>query len=109
MRRSRTAREASLDSDLNPRVIVEVSLKQGDGLELVKIRAHITVAAVLVLSMHDEAIYASACCRRSERFYIMKAGRIRSVLIALRGFLGRRIYVSEPSATAYRKSSPPGA
>ncbi len=56
-----TAREAkSLIRELEPdAVIVDVSLKQGDGLELVKdARAHYPSLPLLVLSMHDEAIYA---------------------------------------------------
>ena len=59
-----TAREAkSLIRELEPdAVIVDVSLKQGDGLELVKdARAHYPSLPLLVLSMHDEAIYAERC------------------------------------------------
>jgi DNA-binding NarL/FixJ family response regulator len=56
-----TAREAkSLIRELKPdAVIVDVSLAQGDGLELVKdARAHYPGLPLLVLSMHDEVIYA---------------------------------------------------
>ncbi|MBS0400760.1 MAG: response regulator transcription factor, partial [Proteobacteria bacterium] len=56
-----TARDARIAiKDLNPdAVIVDISLKQGDGIELVRdVRAHHATLPLLVLSMHDEAIYA---------------------------------------------------
>jgi DNA-binding NarL/FixJ family response regulator len=40
-------------------IIVDISLKQGDGLELVRdVRAQYPTLPILVLSMHDETIYA---------------------------------------------------
>jgi DNA-binding NarL/FixJ family response regulator len=72
---SETAREAkSSIRDLEPdAVIVDVSLKQGDGLELVKdTRAHYPALPLLVLSMHDEAIYAERMLSAGANGYIMK-------------------------------------
>ena len=45
--------------ELNPDVVIaDISLKQGDGIELVRdVRAHHPTLPILVLSMHDETIY----------------------------------------------------
>ena len=77
-----TAREAkSLIRELEPdAVIVDVSLKQGDGLELVKdARAHYPSLPLLVLSMHDEAIYAERMLSAGANGYIMKQAASRSI------------------------------
>ena len=93
-----TAREAkSLIRELEPdAVIVDVSLKQGDGLELVKdARAHYPSLPLLVLSMHDEAIYAERMLSAGANGYIMKQAASDQFLIALRRVLEGGIYVSE--------------
>jgi DNA-binding NarL/FixJ family response regulator len=93
-----TAREAkSAIRDLDPNaVIVDVSLKQGDGLELVKdTRAHYPSLPLLVLSMHDEAIYAERMLSAGANGYIMKQAASDQFLIALRRVLEGGIYVSE--------------
>lgn len=93
-----TAREAkSLIRELEPDVvIVDVSLRQGDGLELVKdARAHYAHLPLLVLSMHDEAIYAERLLAAGANGYIMKHAAADQFLIALRRVLGGGIYVSE--------------
>jgi DNA-binding NarL/FixJ family response regulator len=93
-----TAREAkSLIRELEPdAVIVDVSLKQGDGLELVKdARAHYPSLPLLVLSMHDEAIYAERMLSAGANGYIMKQAASDQFLVALRRVLEGGIYVSE--------------
>src|SRR5512138_890499 len=58
---AQSEREArSAIRDLEPDVvIVDISLAQGDGLELVRdVHAHLPALPMLVLSMHDELIYA---------------------------------------------------
>src|SRR6202166_77439 len=55
-----TARDArAAIKELNPDVMIaDISLKQGDGIELVRdVRAHHPQLPILVLSMHDETIY----------------------------------------------------
>jgi DNA-binding NarL/FixJ family response regulator len=83
--------------DLNPdAVIVDISLKQGDGIELVRdTRAHHPALPLLVLSMHDEAIYAERMLSAGANGYIMKQAASDQFLIALRRVLDRGIYVSE--------------
>lgn len=93
-----TAREAkSMIRDLEPDVvIVDVSLAQGDGLELVKdARAHYPNLPLLVLSMHDEVIYAERMLSAGANGYIMKQAASDQFLVALRRVLEGGIYVSE--------------
>ncbi len=93
-----TAREAkSMIRELQPDVVVvDVSLAQGDGLELVKdARAHYPHLPMLVLSMHDEAIYAERMLSAGANGYIMKHAASEQFLQALRRVLEGGIYVSE--------------
>ncbi|MGC3981827.1 MAG: response regulator transcription factor [Steroidobacteraceae bacterium] len=93
-----TARDAkSLIRELKPdAVIVDVSLAQGDGLELVKdARAHYPTLPLLVLSMHDEVIYAERMLSAGANGYIMKQAASDQFLVALRRVLEGGIYVSE--------------
>jgi DNA-binding NarL/FixJ family response regulator len=93
-----TAREAkSMIRDIDPDVvIVDVSLAQGDGLELVKdARAHYPNLPLLVLSMHDEVIYAERMLSAGANGYIMKQAASDQFLVALRRVLEGGIYVSE--------------
>lgn len=92
------ARDAKIAiRELNPdAVIVDISLKQGDGIEIVKdARAHYPQLAILVLSMHDETIYAERLLAAGANGYIMKQAASDQFLIALRRVLGGSIYVSE--------------
>jgi DNA-binding NarL/FixJ family response regulator len=77
-------------------VIVDISLKQGDGIELVKdTRAHHQSLPVLVLSMHEETIYAERMLAAGASGYIMKQAASDQFLVALRRVLAGGIYVSE--------------
>jgi DNA-binding NarL/FixJ family response regulator len=76
-------------------LIVDISLNGPDGLDLLKhIRVKDPVLPVLILSMHDESIYAERALRAGANGYIMKQEATDNVLIALRRILGREIYVS---------------
>jgi DNA-binding NarL/FixJ family response regulator len=93
-----SAREAKgAIRDLKPEaVIVDISLKQGDGIELVKdARAHYPTLPILVLSMHDETIYAERMLSAGANGYIMKQAASDQFLVALRRVLDGGIYVSE--------------
>jgi DNA-binding NarL/FixJ family response regulator len=77
-------------------VIVDISLKQGDGIELVKdARAHYPQLPILVLSMHDETIYAERMLSAGANGYIMKQAASDQFLVAMRRVLDGGIYVSE--------------
>ncbi len=77
-------------------VIVDISLSGPDGLDVIKtIRATDTALPVLVLSMHEETVYAERALRAGANGYIMKQEATEKVLVALRRILNREIYVSE--------------
>jgi DNA-binding NarL/FixJ family response regulator len=76
-------------------LIVDISLNGPDGLDLLKhIRAHDPGLPVLILSMHDESIYAERALRAGANGYIMKQEATNNVLDALRCILNREVYVS---------------
>jgi DNA-binding NarL/FixJ family response regulator len=76
-------------------LIVDVSLEGPDGLDLLKhIRARDPSLPVLILSMHDESIYAERALRAGANGYIMKQEATDRVLDALRRILNHEIYVS---------------
>jgi DNA-binding NarL/FixJ family response regulator len=76
-------------------LIVDISLNGPDGLELLKnIRLTSPRLPVLILSMHDESIYAERALRAGANGYIMKQEATEKVLVALRRILSGEIYVS---------------
>lgn len=88
-------------------VIVDISLEQGDGLELVRdVHAQRPQLPMLVLSMHDEAIYASRLLSSGASGYIMKQAASEQLLIALRRVLAGGTYVSEALAAAMAARRP---
>src|ERR1700761_6002125 len=80
-------------------VIVDISLAQGDGLELVRdVHAQQPDLPMLVLSMHDELIYAERLLAAGASGYIMKNAGSHPLLIALRKVLEGETYLSESLA-----------
>jgi len=76
--------------------LVDVSLKDGDGIELIKeLKAQMPDVPVLMLSMHDEQLYAERALRAGARGYIMKQEPPTIVLTALRKVLEGQVYVSD--------------
>jgi DNA-binding NarL/FixJ family response regulator len=93
-----TARDArTAIKELNPDVMIaDISLKQSDGIELVRdVRAHYPQLPILVLSMHDETIYAERMLSAGANGYIMKQAASEQFLVSLRRVLDGGIYVSE--------------
>jgi len=77
-------------------VIVDLALAHSDGLELIKeIRNETRHLPVLVLSMHDENMYAERLLSAGANGYIMKQAAADQLLIALRRVLAGGVYVSE--------------
>ncbi len=77
-------------------VILDISLKGPDGIDLLKsIRALRPELPVLILSMHDEAIYAERALRARANGYIMKQEATEKVLVALRRILNGDVYLSD--------------
>ena len=80
-------------------VIVDVSLKQTSGLELIKdIKTRYPGMPVLTLSMHDESLYAERALRAGARGYIMKQQATEELITAIRKVLDGQIYVSDTVA-----------
>jgi len=85
-------------------VIVDVSLAQGDGLELVRdVHAQRPDLPMLVLSMHDELIYGERLLAAGASGYIMKQAASDQLLVALRRVLSGGVYVSDTLAESMGK------
>lgn len=77
-------------------LILDISLRGPDGLELLKtIRLVNQALPILVLSMHDEMMYAERALRAGANGYISKQEATEKVLIAIRRTLRKETYVSE--------------
>ena len=77
-------------------VIVDISLVGADGLELTKsIRARNYTFPILIMSMHDESLYAERVLRAGANGYIMKQEVSEKIVEALRSVLRGEIYVSD--------------
>jgi DNA-binding NarL/FixJ family response regulator len=77
-------------------LVVDISLNGPDGLDLLKdVRVRYPDLPVLMLSMHDECMYAERALRAGAQGYIMKQEATEKVLVALRRILGHEIYVSD--------------
>lgn len=93
-----SAREASsalekLSTDL---MIVDISLGGTSGIELIKdLSARHPALRVLVLSTHDESLYAERSLRAGARGYVMKHEPTENVMGAIRLILRGGIYLSE--------------
>jgi DNA-binding NarL/FixJ family response regulator len=80
-------------------LIVDVSLEGPDGIELLKtIRSRDSKLPVLMLSMHDESLYAERALRAGANGYIMKQEATERVLVAIRQILGGEVYISDRMA-----------
>jgi len=85
-------------------LIVDISLNGPDGLDLLKsIRNTHPALPVLILSMHDESLYAERALRAGANGYIMKQEATEKVLVALRRILSGEVYVSERIANQMLK------
>src|SRR5581483_2878845 len=77
-------------------VIADISLKDSSGLELMRnIQAQYPGLPVLVMSVHDESIYAEIAFRAGAAGYLMKEEALEKILTAVRKVLSGAIYVSE--------------
>ena len=64
--------------------LVDLSLRSGDGIELIKdLRVQQPQMLTLVLSMHDETIYAERALRAGARGYVMKQEKFDRLLLAI--------------------------
>jgi DNA-binding NarL/FixJ family response regulator len=77
-------------------VLVDISLKNTSGLELIKdLAIQHPFVAVIVVSMHDEMLYAERALRAGARGYVMKRETTGNVLTAIRRVLEGGVYLSD--------------
>ena len=90
-------RAFDLVGSLTPDIaVIDISLKGSNGIELIKnLKARYPDLPTLILSMHDESLYAERALRAGSRGYIMKEEAIEQVLTAIRKVLGGEIFLSE--------------
>ena len=75
--------------------IIDISLAEENGLDLVKeISMNHSGLPVLVLSLHDESVWAERAIRAGARGYVMKKEASESVISAIRNILDGKIHVS---------------
>lgn len=77
-------------------VIVDVSLGEASGIDLIgEIKQRLLRAAVLVVSMHDEQLYAERALRAGAAGYVMKHEAVGAIVRAIRAVAAGGIFVSE--------------
>jgi DNA-binding NarL/FixJ family response regulator len=82
--------------------IVDISLKGGSGIDLIKnLRTIQPAVAIIVLSMHDEELYAERALRAGARGYIMKRETAKKIIEAIRQVLEGRLYLSAGLKTRF--------
>ncbi len=87
----------SLQPDL---VVVDMTLPDKHGLELIKDVVAIRPGTrCIVLSMHEESLYAERALRAGARGYVMKEAAAEHLILAVRRVLGGSIYVSDAIAS----------
>ena len=76
-------------------IIVDIGLRGKSGLELIRfLTDQNPETKILVLSMHDEAVYAGRSFKAGARGYVSKREATESVVIAVRRILAGGVYVS---------------
>ena len=85
-----------ITADLPDLVLVDISLPDRSGLELIKdVHAIHPALPLLVVSMHDEELYAERVLRAGGRGYLMKQEGGKKLMQAIRQVLNGQIFVSE--------------
>jgi len=80
-------------------VILDLTLESANGLDLIKdMKLRSLKSLILVLSMHDESLYAERALRAGAKGYIMKGEPSKEVLKAIHCILAGEIYLSEKMA-----------
>jgi len=82
-------------------VLVDISLEGSNGIDLIKsLKAKYEDLPVLVISMHDEALYAERALRAGALGYVMKNQPARVVKAAISKALGGEIFLSEKMSSS---------
>jgi DNA-binding NarL/FixJ family response regulator len=82
-------------------VVVDISLKSISGLDLIReIRQTFPSILTMVLSMHEESMYAERAFRAGAKGYLIKRETSKAIVEALRKVLAGGLYLSERVALA---------
>jgi DNA-binding NarL/FixJ family response regulator len=77
-------------------IIADLSLKDSSGLELIRnIKAQFPSLPILVVSVHDETVYAEIAFRAGALGYLMKQEALEKIVTAIRRVLSGSVYVSD--------------
>jgi DNA-binding NarL/FixJ family response regulator len=77
-------------------VVVDLSLRNGSGMELIKdLVIQVPELKIVVLSMHDEMIYAERAIKAGARAYVMKQDSSQQIVTAVRRVLEGKVFISE--------------
>ena len=83
-------------NELPTLILLDISLQGSDGIEVTKaIRCEYEDVLILIVSMHDETLYAERALRAGANGYIMKQEMAENVIKAIRQVLHGKIYVSD--------------
>ena len=88
-------------SDTPDLAIVDLSLGDGSGLDLIR-QMHVIrpLMPILVMSMHDETLYAERALRAGAQGYLMKQAAPKNIVGAIRSIRAGQIYLSEKVKSA---------
>jgi DNA-binding NarL/FixJ family response regulator len=87
-------------------VVVDISLKSSDGIELTKrLKALHPGLSVIVLSVHDESLYAERALLAGAKAYLMKDAVSENIVKAIRTVLSGEIYVSNTISKKFLHNS----
>lgn len=76
--------------------VVDIALKTTNGIELTKnIKVHAPNLPVLIVSMHDEGLYAERALRAGAMGYLMKQEASEKIIAAIQRLLQGEIYLSD--------------
>jgi DNA-binding NarL/FixJ family response regulator len=77
-------------------IILDVTLKDANGIEVLKnLKIHVPQIKVLMLSMHDESLYAMRSLKAGAQGYIMKQEAVDKILGAIRQVIAGEVYLSD--------------
>jgi len=82
-------------------VLVDLTLEGGSGIDLIKsLKAKDSDLPILVISMHDESLYAERALRAGASGYVMKNEASRTVKTAISKVLAGEIFLSEKMSSS---------
>ncbi len=77
-------------------ILLDLSLGDGNGIELIKeVKVINPALPVLVVSLHDENLYAERALKAGARGYIMKSEATDNILTAIKKIINGEVYLSD--------------